>query len=104
MGEADWRAAVVTGEGFAKHLVKPAFFFAPKYANALVKRVGSAEFERRVASEFREFLVRHKADLRANVANGSDEVRRVYEAYANGKVPARESWVGVMDPVRFEKL
>ena len=89
--------AAVHGEGFEKRLTKPAFFFAPKFANALVKRVGSAEFERRVASEFREFLVARKADLRPRVANGSDEVRRVYEAYANGKVPASESWLGVMD-------
>jgi len=89
--------SVLQGHGFDPALVRPTFFFAPKAAVAIIKRLGQAEFQKQVFTEFHRVLGALKVKVKA--ARTEAELLECYRGYVCGSIPADESWVGVFNGV-----
>jgi len=89
--------SVLQGHGFDPALVRPTFFFAPKAAVAIIKRLGQDEFQKQVFTDFHRVL----GALKVNVATArtAAELLEGYRGYVRGSIPAEQSWVAVFNGV-----
>ncbi|KAH9256446.1 hypothetical protein BASA81_005360 [Batrachochytrium salamandrivorans] len=92
--EADLMATL-TGQGFAPNLPKPKFFFAPKYANAVVKSNPRA-MTHTVPNDWHWFLQTHARTMLKSIqtAHGPEAIQQVLESFAKNKIPGEQSWMG----------
>src|SRR5205085_4585902 len=71
----------------------PEFFFAPTHYERLVKELGAAEFQRRLAAAWEDFLGQLGDWMVVERADGPEAVERVWLSFVDGDVDPRRGHV-----------